>query len=77
MMRDQFRSDLWIGKVRAPVLVVHGENDTIVPISLGEQLYSLVRMPKRFVRVAGAGHNDLGIHAVAAAKGFIAQHSGL
>jgi uncharacterized protein len=73
LMRDQFRSDLWVGKVRAPVLVVHGENDTIVPISLGEQLYSLVRMPKRFVRVAGAGHNDLGAHAVAAAKRFIAE----
>jgi hypothetical protein len=60
LMRDQFRSDLRIGKVRAPMLVVHGENDTVVPISLGERLYGLVRMPKRFVRVARAGHNDLG-----------------
>ena len=75
-MRDQFRSDLRIGKVRAPVLVVHGENDTVVPISLGERLYGLVRMPKRLVRVAGAGHNDLGAHAVAAAKGFIAEQPG-
>jgi uncharacterized protein len=73
LMKDQFRSDLWIGKVRAPVLIVHGENDTIVPIGLGERLYGLVRMPKRFVRVAGAGHNDLGVHAVAAAKRFIAE----
>jgi uncharacterized protein len=72
-MKDQFRSDLCIGKVRAPVLVVHGEDDTIVPISLGERLYSLARMPKRFVRVAGAEHNDLGLHAVAAAKRFIAE----
>jgi uncharacterized protein len=71
LMKDQFRLDLWIGKVRAPVLVVHGENDTVVPISLGERLYGLVRMPKRFVRVAGAGHNDLGVHAVAEAKRFI------
>ena len=76
LMRDQFRSDLWIGKVRAPVLVVHGENDTIVPISLGERLYGLVRMPKRLVRVAGAGHNDLGAHTVAAAKGFIVEQPG-
>src|SRR6476660_6061155 len=54
LMKDQFRSDLRIGKVRAPVLVVHGQNDTVVPISLGERLYGLVRMPKRFVRVARA-----------------------
>jgi fermentation-respiration switch protein FrsA (DUF1100 family) len=52
----------------APVLVIHGENDTVVPISLGEQLYGLARMPKPFVRVAGDGHNGLDTHAVAAAK---------
>src|SRR6516225_9539068 len=66
-----------IGTVRAPVLVVHGENDTIVPISLGQRLYDLVRMPKRFVRVAGAEHNDLGVYAVSAAKRFIAEQPAL
>jgi uncharacterized protein len=59
----------------APVLVIHGENDTVVPISLGERLYGLARMPKRFVRVAGGGHNDLGAFAVARAKQFIAEQS--
>jgi uncharacterized protein len=72
-MKDQFRSDLRVSKVTAPVLVVHGENDAIVPITLGERLYGLIRAPKRFVRVAGAGHNDLGDAAVAAAKQFIAN----
>jgi fermentation-respiration switch protein FrsA (DUF1100 family) len=56
------------------VLVVHGENDTVVPIVLGERLHDLVRKPKRLVRVAGAGNNDLGAHAVAAAKRFVAEH---
>jgi fermentation-respiration switch protein FrsA (DUF1100 family) len=51
---------LRVSKVTAPVLVVHGENDAIVPITLGERLYGLIRAPKRFVRVAGAGHNHLG-----------------
>jgi len=72
-MRDQFRSELYVGKVVAPVLVVHGEDDAIVPLALGERLYGLIRAPKRFVRVAGAGHNDLGAQAVAAAKQFIAE----
>ena len=31
-MKDQFRSDLRVGKVTAPVLVVHGENDFVVPV---------------------------------------------
>jgi uncharacterized protein len=72
-MKDQFRSDLRVGKVSAPVLVVQGENDTTVPLTLGERLYGLIRGPKRFVRIAGSGHNDLGDRAVAAAKQFIAE----
>jgi uncharacterized protein len=72
-MKDQFRSDLRASNVTAPVLVVHGENDAVVPIRLGKQLYDLILAPKRFVRVAGAEHNDLGAQAVAAAKQFIAE----
>jgi len=55
------------------VLVVHGENDAVVPVVLSERLYALIRAPKRFVRIAGAGHNDLGARAVAAAKRFIGE----
>jgi uncharacterized protein len=72
LMKDQFRSDLRVGKVAAPVLVVHGEDDVIVPAKLGERLYGLIRAPKSFVRIANAGHNDLGAQAVAAARQFIA-----
>jgi len=72
LMNDQFRSDLRVGKVTAPMLVVHGENDDVVPVALGEQLYGLIRGPKRFARIARAGHDDLGERAVAAAKQFIA-----
>ena len=53
LMKDQFRSDLRIGKVTAPVLVLHGERDTVVPIALGERLYALINAPKRFVRFPG------------------------
>jgi uncharacterized protein len=73
LMKDQFRSDLRIGKVTAPVLIVHGDRDTIVPFALGQRLYGMINAPKRFVRVAGGGHNDLGARTVAAAKEFLAQ----
>jgi fermentation-respiration switch protein FrsA (DUF1100 family) len=48
-LKDKFRSDLCAGKVRAPVLVVHGEEDTVVPITLGERLYAMIQAPKRFL----------------------------
>src|SRR6516165_429956 len=74
LMKDQFRSDLRIGKVTAPVLVLHGERDNIVPMALAERLYGLINAPKRFVRFAGVGHNDLGAQAVEAAKQFLGEH---
>jgi fermentation-respiration switch protein FrsA (DUF1100 family) len=67
-MKDQFRSDLVAGKITAPVLVVHGEDDCVVPLTLGKRLYALIRSPKRFVSIARAGHSDLGARAVEAAK---------
>ena len=44
---------------RAPLLVLHGARDRIVPIALGEKLFSLAREPKRFVRFPLGGHVDL------------------
>ena len=72
LIKDPFRSDLRIGKVTAPVLILHGERDAVVPIALGERLYALIDAPKRFVRLPGAGHNDLGAHgALDAAREFL------
>jgi fermentation-respiration switch protein FrsA (DUF1100 family) len=73
LMKDQFRSDLRIGKVAAPVLVLHGDHDRVVPIALGERLYDLINAPKRFVRFPGAGHEDLGARAVQAARQFLSE----
>lgn len=73
LIKDPFRSDLRIPKVTAPVLVLHGDRDVIVPFALGKQLYALIQGPKRFVRFPGAGHNELAAHgALDVAKEFLA-----
>jgi fermentation-respiration switch protein FrsA (DUF1100 family) len=64
LMKDTFRSDERIAKVTAPVLVVHGVRDTVVPIRFGERLYELIRAPKRFLRLPNAGHNDHDSHGL-------------
>jgi len=56
LMRDQFRSMDRIASLKAPLLVLHGERDGIVPIELGERLYAAAPEPKRFVRLPGVGH---------------------
>jgi hypothetical protein len=74
LMRDTFRSDKRIAKVSAPVLVLHGERDGVVPIRFGERLFALAREPKRMVRFPGGNHVDLDDHgAIDAVKAFLAE----
>ncbi|MEA2983071.1 MAG: uncharacterized protein QOF09_4894 [Alphaproteobacteria bacterium] len=74
LMKDPFRSDARIGKVTAPLLVLHGARDGVVPIALGERLFSLANEPKRFMRFAEGSHNDLDRYgALDAVQLFLAQ----
>jgi fermentation-respiration switch protein FrsA (DUF1100 family) len=72
VMRDQFRSDARIARVKAPVLIMHGTNDPAIPIVFGERLFALAPEPKRFVRFPGGGHENLGnFGAIDTARQFI------
>jgi fermentation-respiration switch protein FrsA (DUF1100 family) len=59
LIRDQFRSDSNIPRVKVPLLVMHGALDPAIPVTFGERLFALANEPKRFVRIARGGHNDL------------------
>ncbi len=48
-----------IKQVRAPLLIVHGESDEIVPFQHGRRLFEAAREPKEFYGIKGAHHNDL------------------
>ena len=62
LMKDQFRSDLRIAGVTAPLLFLHGGRDWVVPIALGERLYALANEPKQFLRFSNAGHEDVDMY---------------
>ncbi len=47
-----------IGYVSAPKLIIHGNNDKIVPFTMGEKLFAKATGPKTFLPLNGAGHND-------------------
>jgi hypothetical protein len=68
LMKDQFRSDQRIGKVTAPLLILHGLHDRTVPYTMGEHLFELANQPKHIVRFLDGGHEDLdangALHAV-------------
>lgn len=59
LLRDPFRSDRRIAQVAAPLLVMHGERDTVISVVFGERLFALANEPKQLVRFPDGGHNDL------------------
>jgi uncharacterized protein len=59
LMRDQFRSDERIRRVKVPLLIMHGSDDPVIPIVFGERLFALANEPKQFVRIPGGGHENL------------------
>lgn len=65
MLADRFMSIDQIPQVTCPILQVHGTNDSIVPIEMGQRLFarapeqSSSGIAKRFIKLAGAGHNDV------------------
>ena len=61
-IKDSFRSDQRIGRVRAPLLVLHGEMDGIIPIRFSERLFALANEPKQMVRFPSGGHVNLDDH---------------
>lgn len=58
MLKKRMSSITKIPALRAPLLMLHGDRDNIVPYELGQKLYAEVQGPKEFVTLSGAGHND-------------------
>lgn len=59
LMKDQFRSRAHIGQVNAPLLVLHGEQDRVIPFAMGRALYDQAGEPKAFVSLGPVGHEAL------------------
>lgn len=56
---DRFESISKVDKLRSPLLVAHGEQDTVIPVFLGRQLFAKAPFPKEAVYLTGAGHLDM------------------
>jgi fermentation-respiration switch protein FrsA (DUF1100 family) len=56
---DAYPSLRRIANLRAPLLVVHGEDDMIVPVEHARALFDAAPGSKRLCIVRGAGHNDI------------------
>lgn len=58
LILDRYDSLSRIDRINAPLLIVHGEQDDLIPITMGRALFERARVPKQFNPIAGGGHAD-------------------
>lgn len=58
---NPFESVKKINNIKAPLLIIHGTNDEIIPFEHGMNLYNKYNGPKKFIALGGADHNRLHI----------------
>ena len=58
ILRDRYDSVQNLRAFTRPVMVVVGENDSVVPARFGRALFDGVAGPRKFLSIPGAEHND-------------------
>jgi alpha-beta hydrolase superfamily lysophospholipase len=76
--QERFDSLDKITRVQAPLLMIHGNLDTTIPLSLGASLFAAAKPPKQWLTIEGGAHSDLNqVNPAAyqgALQGFISKH---
>jgi alpha-beta hydrolase superfamily lysophospholipase len=60
LITQRFESVRKVGQIGAPLLVVHGSDDQLIPAQLGRKLFDAAQEPKQFVLVEGGTHHNTG-----------------
>lgn len=59
LMKDQFKSIDFIAAVVAPLFIIHGDQDALIPVEFGRRLFAAANQPKELEVVQGFGHEVL------------------
>ncbi|MCP4473807.1 MAG: alpha/beta hydrolase [Gammaproteobacteria bacterium] len=59
LLKDRYDSMNKIETLKAPLFIIHGEQDEIIPVKLAQQLYAAAPQPKTLKIYPNAGHNTL------------------
>ena len=62
LITDTYNNERNIRSVTAPVLVLHGEQDAVIPVGMGLRIYRAANEPKRIELLPDGAHNDLFDH---------------
>lgn len=56
--KNKLNSAQAIAEIQCPLLQCHGDADRVISYESGRRLFEAAKHPKRFVTLAGIGHND-------------------
>lgn len=59
LLKDRYDNLSKIGGIKSPLILIHGERDTVIPFALGKKLFNAAPEPKSMITLPDAGHNDL------------------
>lgn len=80
LVRTRYDSIAKIERVAAPVLILHGDRDEMIPYRQGLRLFEAAKEPKEFFTIVGARHNDTHIAGgepyLRALRSFIRRFAG-
>lgn len=62
LLADRYESHRHITRLKAPLLVIHGARDTLIPVSMGMALHAVAPGKKEIVILPEGGHSDLDSH---------------
>ena len=58
IMENRFDNKTYMKNLMIPKMVIHGNQDAVVPFYMGKELFELMTHPKRFYIIDGADHHD-------------------
>ncbi len=73
---DRYETTRYIASIKAPLLILHGERDGVVPVAMGRELARQAPEPKRLVIFPNGHHGDLyidGNNAIDAVRSWIGR----
>ena len=65
IVTQRFDSLAKIGKLRMPVLFIHGTADDVVPAEMSQRLYEAAPQPKQLALIPNAGHSSIAVVGLA------------
>ncbi len=58
LARGQFDTQTWLKEIRAPILIVHCNQDPVIPFQFGQEVYAAALPPKNFLQINSYYHEE-------------------